>query len=320
MWICLTEVLFSLSLVIVRYPCTHTLVVYTNVHIYTLTFTYIQEAATTRLSAPPSLWPPSCWRISRPSRAPTFGRLVVSYTRCSLAACPLLGATTIKPSRRSLPLSTRSHKAFPKMQRSTKLSIYVSLSLSLYLCVFICLFASDECVLPGACRRAAARGPYRALGLRRARRLCRAQGTPFLHRYSSRALPLSLSLSIHLSLFPFFLFQSLYISPSLHLSISPSLCSSRGCVSHVGTGISWDSMEQQMPPKLEAYLPARGPDDKPLHAHDVCILRDHVEQISCPYRLPTMSLLTLRLPSTCATWARSRYDPVFFLVTFMSRS
>lgn len=34
-------------------------------------------------------------------------------------------------------------------------------------------------------------------------------------------------------------------------------------------GIDWETLHEQDPPKLDAYLPAITPDDKPLHAHDV---------------------------------------------------
>jgi hypothetical protein len=40
-------------------------------------------------------------------------------------------------------------------------------------------------------------------------------------------------------------------------------------ISFKSTGIDWHSLHQQTPPKLEAFLPALNPGDKPLHEHDV---------------------------------------------------
>lgn len=34
-------------------------------------------------------------------------------------------------------------------------------------------------------------------------------------------------------------------------------------------GIVWETLGEQTPPKLDPFLPAISPDDKPLHAHDV---------------------------------------------------
>lgn len=35
-------------------------------------------------------------------------------------------------------------------------------------------------------------------------------------------------------------------------------------------GVDWEHLHETTPPKLDAFLPARGPGDKPLHGDDVC--------------------------------------------------
>jgi hypothetical protein len=80
-------------------------------------------------------------------------------------------------------------------------------------------------------------------------------------------------------------------------------------------GIDWANLHLLTPPRLEAFLPALRPDDKPLHEHDVSRKGTHAEENgTCRTRVTRpccrpgrMSSRILRPPSTSATWASLRY-------------